>query len=66
MRKIQGLKENSTPNINDDSLKPLKISTFVRNTCTILIGYYLLEHPKHGFRPNLTTSVNKSLRNKMK
>jgi len=30
--------ENSTPNINDDSLKPLKISTFVRNTSTILIG----------------------------
>jgi len=59
------LKENSTPNINDDSLKPLKISTFVRDTCTILIGY-LLEHPKHGFDSNLTTRENESPKNKMK
>lgn len=58
-RKIQGLKGNSTPNINDESLKPLKISTFVRDTCSILIGY-LPEHPKHGFGPNLTISENKA------
>lgn len=34
-RRLQGLRTSSTPKINDDSLKPGKISTFVRDTSTL-------------------------------
>lgn len=39
-RELQGLTTSSTPKINDDSLKPGKISTFVRDTSPLYNRIY--------------------------